>query len=152
MGALYVLAFQIIGFVFRMVFKLVVFTGFWVSVLLAFLIDYVLMTWILGITMTRAMYPDIYPTYEIVMTVVVLIPAVIITGRNIYKWIKRSATGDSSRQDENAVVTMSLDDYNAMQAKIVSQSQVASANQAAKITETKELANALLSARRAEKD
>ena len=87
------IVFKAIGFMFKCVYKLIVFTGFWISFIVVFVIDQLIVKMLLGITMTRATRPDVYPIYETAMLIVLAIPVVICTSLNIYKAVTGKSTG-----------------------------------------------------------
>lgn len=86
---------QIISFFFKIIFKIIVFTGAWISLLLVFLVDEVLLQMVFKIKLTPASHPDIFPIYEMGMIVIMVIPIVICTGLNLYKLITRQPNAPS---------------------------------------------------------
>lgn len=86
---------QIMSFLCKIVFKLIVFTGAWISLVLVFFVDEVLLEMLFKIKLTRASHPEIFPIYEKGMIVLMLIPIVICTGINLYKLITRQPNAPS---------------------------------------------------------
>lgn len=79
---------QIMGFMFKIVFKLIIFTGAWISLILVYLVDLFLEK-VFKVNLTPDAYPDIFPIYEKGMLVLMIIPIVICTAINLYKLISR---------------------------------------------------------------
>lgn len=86
---------QILTLMGKIVFKIIVFTGAWISLVLVFLIDEVLLQMVFKIKLTPASHPDIFPIYEMGMIVVMAIPVIICTGLNLYKLITRQPNAPS---------------------------------------------------------
>jgi len=80
---------QILTLIAKIVFKIIVFTGAWISLVLVFFIDEVLLQMVFKIKLTPASHPDIFPIYEMGMIIVMAIPVIICTGLNLYKLITR---------------------------------------------------------------
>lgn len=71
-----------------LVWKLVRFTGAWISFLLVFLIDELLLGKVFQLHINVVDYPTIYPVYEAGMIVLMLIPIVLVTGYHLYRLVK----------------------------------------------------------------
>jgi len=81
---------KILLWIFKTIFKIIIFTGFWISMILVFLIDQVLITWVFHINLNEKQYPNIYPTYETGLFILMAIPVIICTGLNLYRIISRN--------------------------------------------------------------
>lgn len=79
---------SIFSLTFSIAWKVIKFTGAWISVILALLVDEVLLQRVLHIKLTYAAYPEIYPAYELGMIVMMLIPVILVTFYHIYRLVK----------------------------------------------------------------
>lgn len=71
-----------------LVWKLVRFTGVWISFLLVLLIDDLILGNVFQLHINVTDYPTIYPVYEAGMIVLMLIPIVLVTGYHLYRLVK----------------------------------------------------------------
>ncbi len=95
---------QIMTYAFKILFKVVVFTGVWISLLLVYLIDQLLLPKVFGLNITSTAYPDFYPKYEIIMVVIMAIPVVIVTGIHLYKLFTGNAPLPMLRNKEKTYI------------------------------------------------
>lgn len=75
------------GLFLRLLFKVIIFTRAWISFLLLYVIEELIVGKLLGITMNSADYPEIYPIYEIVLIVIMAIPIVFSVIQRIYSFV-----------------------------------------------------------------
>lgn len=91
---------------FQLAWKVLKFTGAWISYALVMLIDELILSNLMGITMTSTNYPEIYPIYEKFMIVVMVVPIILVTGYHIYRLFKPKPV-----PPEEQYVTISRSEY-----------------------------------------
>lgn len=83
---------QILFLFYRLCLKALIHSGAWLSFLLLWLLDEVLIRQTLGITMSPKIYPTLYPIYEVSAYILFAIPIILISGRKIYRLFKPQST------------------------------------------------------------
>lgn len=81
---------QMLLVLFLVFFKILWKSGAWISVILAYVIDQLIVSKLMGIHMTKQNYPEIYPVYEKYLLMFLAVPIIVCCSIKIYKFIKKT--------------------------------------------------------------